>query len=181
MKKLCVILPIALILCFTVGCQDKDALAELEAIKAQEEVEEQNKTLVLRLYEEVFNARNLAIIDEIVSPNFIDHNPEPGFPPDRDGIKQVIIGFRDFFPDNQLTVEDWVVEGDKVVTRVIFRGTHQGEFLGIPPTGKQVMMTGFDIHRIKDGKIVERWGLFDTLMLMQQLGQELKLTGSQTP
>jgi steroid delta-isomerase-like uncharacterized protein len=174
MKKHYMILPLALILCFMVGCQDKAAMAELEEFKTQAEVEEQNKELVLRFYEEVLKDGNLAIVDEIVSPNFIGHNPEYGFAPDREGLKQIIIEFPNFFPDSHLTIEDCVVEGDKVITRLTFRGTHQGEFLGIPATGKQVIMAGIDIHRIEGDKIVERWGLFDHLGMMMQLGMELK-------
>ena len=140
---------------------------------------EANRELVRRLYEEVFNEGNLAVVDEIVGANFLDHNPEYGFPPDREGLRQITAAFDTFFPDNHITAEDWIVEGDKVVTRVTFRGTHEGEFAGILPTGRQVVISGFDIHRVEGGKIVERWGLFDALSLMTQLGAISLPEGSQ--
>ena len=85
-------------------------------------------------------------------------------------LKQFFVVLRSGFPDFQATIEDLFAEGDKVVLRFTFHGTHQGEFMGVAPTGKQVTMTGVEIFRIGDGKIVELWGQEDVLGMMQQIG-----------
>jgi len=132
---------------------------------------EEKKGLVRRFYEEIWKNGNLGIIDELCASDFVDHNPPPpGLAPGLEGAKQVFTMFRRAFPDMQFTVEDQIAEGDKVVSRGTFRGTHKGELMGIPPTGKQGKMTVIDIIRIVDGKMVERWGEMDMLGLMQQLG-----------
>lgn len=131
----------------------------------------ENKTISRRFYEEVFSRGNLAVADELLAANCVDHNPPgPGFPPGREGVKQVIMMFRSAFPDLQFTVEDQIAEGEKVVSRLTVRGTHQGELMGIPATGKKVTIGLVDILRMQDGKIVERWGQADLLGMMQQLG-----------
>ncbi len=130
---------------------------------------EQNKALDRRYVEEVLDKGNLAVIDEIMAPNYVGH--VPGFPPsDREGDKQLIAMFRAAFPDLHFTLEDQIGEGDKVVHRLTARGTHKGEFQGIPPTGKQVTVTGININYFVEGKVVESWGIIDMVGLMQQLG-----------
>lgn len=130
---------------------------------------EQNKALDRRYVGEVLDKGNLAVIDEIMAPNYVGH--VPGFPPsDREGDKQLIAMFRAAFPDLHFTLEDQIGEGDKVVHRLTGRGTHKGEFQGIPPTGKQVTVTGININRFAEGKVVESWGIIDMLGLLQQLG-----------
>jgi len=131
---------------------------------------EGNKALVRRVYEEIHNKGNLDAADELVSASFINHNAPPGMPPGPEGIKRVFTMFRSAFPDLNVTVEDMVAEGDKVVARLTLRGTHQREFMGLAPTGKQVTLSVIDIARIAGGKIVERWGVEDMLGLLQQLG-----------
>jgi steroid delta-isomerase-like uncharacterized protein len=135
---------------------------------------ENNKALVRRFYEEVYNKQNLAIIDELIATNFMSHTLDPGGVPTREGYKQFITGFLNAFPDVRVSVEDVIAEGDKVVARWVVRGTHKGEFRGptgsIPPTGKQVTVTSIDIFRIADGKFIERWPERDRLGLLQQLG-----------
>jgi predicted ester cyclase len=174
MKKILIILPLASILCFMVGCQDKEAMAELEAMKAQAEVEEQNKALVLRWFEEGMNKQNPDIIDEFFDANHILHFPGQPEDVNLDGWKQLVSAFIASFPDIHFTIEDQIAEGDKVVTRWTLRCTHQGEYMGIPATGKQVTYTGINISRHINGKYVEDWGNWDELGLMQQLGMELK-------
>jgi steroid delta-isomerase-like uncharacterized protein len=173
MKKLCMILPLALILCFMVGCQDKEAMAELEEFKAQAEVEEQNKEILRRFFEEVWGLGKLDALDDIVSNNIVVHVAGR----DIEGIenfKKFILGYRNAFPDIKFTIEEIIAQGDKVAERFTVRGTHQGELPGIPPTGKQIKITSIDIARYVDGKMVERWGQPDFLGMMQQLGMELK-------
>lgn len=130
---------------------------------------EDNKATARRWYEEVFNAGNLDLIHELFAPNFVDHdpvNPLPGL----EGVRQVVGMYRGAFPDLHITVEDWVAEGDKVVTRFRAQGTHKGPLLGITPTEKQVTVTGIDMLGFEHGKISEHWGNRDDLGMLQQLG-----------
>lgn len=131
---------------------------------------EDNKALDRRGFEEVWNQGNLAVIDELSAENVVTHNP-PGPPMQgTEAFKQFIQMYRSAFPDTQMTVEDQIAEGDKVVTRWTARGTHQGELMGIPATGKQVTVTGISVSRWANGKTVESWSNFDTLGMLQQLG-----------
>lgn len=130
-----------------------------------------NKAISIRFYEEVFSQGNLAVADELLAADCLDHNPPgPGFPPGREGVKQVIAIFRSAFPDLRITVEDQIAEGNKVASRLTIRGAHQGELMGVPPTGKTVTVGVVDILRMEGGQIVERWGQADLLGMMQQLG-----------
>ncbi|MFQ5794347.1 MAG: ester cyclase [Candidatus Bipolaricaulia bacterium] len=131
---------------------------------------EENKAKARRFYEEVFNQRNVDAVDEFVAADFVDHNPGPEQAPGREGLKRSFARTITTFPDLHVTVEDMVTEGDKITTRVTFRGTHDGEFEGTPATGKPMTITGIDIVRIEDDKTVERWGNFDELGMLQQLG-----------
>lgn len=131
---------------------------------------ENNKALVRRFYEEVFNQKKRAAIDEFSDPNYVDHTAPPGLPAGIEGQKQLIGMYLTAFPDLHLTVEDMIAEGDKVVSRWSGSGTHQGKFMGIPPTGKQGTVTGIEIIRIAGSKFVEHWMELDALGLLQQLG-----------
>jgi predicted ester cyclase len=128
---------------------------------------EENKALALRSWEAVDNPD---LIDEVYAPDVVWHNPDQ----DTHGIeeaKRYIGRFTTGFPDMSVTVEDVIAEGDKVITRVTFRGTHQGEVEEFgPPTGRQVEGEGITIHRIEGDKIVEEWNSYDNLSLLQQLG-----------
>jgi len=134
---------------------------------------EENKAVARRSYE-TFNTAmrtgNFGAFEEVLAANAVDHNPAPGQAPGLEGVKQVFGMFRTAFPDLHFTVEDMIAEGDKVVSRITAHGTHKGDFQGIPPTGKQMTQTGIDILHIAGGKVVERWGEFDNLGLMQQIG-----------
>jgi steroid delta-isomerase-like uncharacterized protein len=130
---------------------------------------EENKAVVRRGIEEVWNQKNVAIVDEIAAPDYVSHNPAMtthGL----EQYKQLVMMYFTAFPDIHLTIEDEIAEGDKVVTRVTARGTHQGSFMGIPPTGKQAVVTGIVIDRFANGKTVEAWNNLDDLGLLQQLG-----------
>jgi steroid delta-isomerase-like uncharacterized protein len=131
---------------------------------------EENKALVRRQVDEMWNQENLAVADEVYATDVIVHGGLPGQPSGVEAIKQGVKLDRAAFPDFHVTIDDLVGEGDKVVIHATIRGTHKGEWLGIPPTGKQVTMTGITIVRIADGKIVEVWNCADLLGLMQQLG-----------
>lgn len=132
---------------------------------------EDNKTLMRRFIEEVFNKKNMAAIDELIAPDHIDHSPTAAhLPSGIEGARQAIGMMLAAFPDMRVTVEDMIAEGDKVAFRMTSRGTQQGAFGSIPPTGKQVTISTIDIVRIEDGKIAEEWGIDDVMGLLQQLG-----------
>ena len=131
---------------------------------------ESNKGLLHRVIDEVWNQGDLSVAEEVYAADVMLHGSAPGLPPGIEGVKQVIAAQRDAFPDVRITIEDLVSEGDKVAERWTMRGTHKGEFMGIPATGKQVTSTGLVIVRIADGKIAEIWGASDQLDRMRQLG-----------
>ena len=130
---------------------------------------EQNKHVVRRAIEEVYNQGNLDVVEELVSRDFVAHvASENMYGPA--GMMQFVASLREAFPDLRMTIDDQIAEGDRVVTRWTARGTHTGSFQGIPPTGKQGTITGIDIDRFAGGKAVECWTNADYLGLMQQLG-----------
>jgi steroid delta-isomerase-like uncharacterized protein len=132
---------------------------------------EQNKTISRRSVEEAFKKGNLDVLDELVSPSFVNH--DPASPEDIrgvEGFKEFVNTYRSAFPDVRVTIEDQIAEGDKVVSRWSARGTQKGELQGIPASNKQVTVTGISIDRIEGGKIVESWNNWDTLGMLQQLG-----------
>jgi steroid delta-isomerase-like uncharacterized protein len=131
---------------------------------------EENKALVRRYVEEFVDRGNLDLSGEIFAPDFVRYGAGPDQVSGVEDLKQFLVMLHSGFPGFQSTIEDLFAEGDKVVLRFTFRGTHQGEFMGIAPTGKQVTMSGIDILRISDGKIVEMWNQEDVLGMMQQLG-----------
>ena len=130
---------------------------------------EENKATV-RKYRAAHNQNNLAALDQIVAKDLISHSALPGLPPGLEGGKMAHQVFLKSFPDTQTTTEDLVAEGDKVMERYTARGTHTGEFMGAPPTGKKFSVESIVIYRFANGKIVEMWGLNDAQGLMMQLG-----------
>jgi steroid delta-isomerase-like uncharacterized protein len=134
---------------------------------------EQNKTNFKRLYEEVFNQGDLDVADELIGANVVEHQQQPGVTPDAAGpelVKQIARFFRSAFPDLHIAVNDLIAEGDRVAARVTISGTHQGEIMGIAPTGKRVEIRSIDIIRFEDGRAAEHWGETDIMSMMQQLG-----------
>ncbi|OFW71540.1 MAG: hypothetical protein A2Y55_07240 [Actinobacteria bacterium RBG_16_68_12] len=131
---------------------------------------EDNKTSMQRLYQEVIGEGRIELIDELVSPGFVEHEAAPGLEPNRDGVKQFFGMFRAAAPDLTATVEDLIAEGDRVVARVWFSGTQTGELFGLPATGKQFRFQAIDILRFEEGLAVEHWGVTDMAGLMGQLG-----------
>ncbi len=131
---------------------------------------EANKALVRRFYDEVTNGRNVAVLDELLAPNFEGFKVEGAdHGQNREEFKQTMTMVLNAFPDHHQTIHDWIAENDKVVTRWTVQGTHQGEYAGIAPTGKQVKITGIDIFRVVDGKIVEVWAEVNMPGMMEQL------------
>ena len=145
----------AVIMVFMAGCEKKT---------------EKNKAIHRRLFEDVWSQGKLYLIDELFITDLVDHIPGV---PDIHGteeLKEYISIQRTVFPDIKFTIEDQIAEGDKLVTRWIFTGTHKGELMGIPPTGVQATVTGISFSRIAGGKIVECWSNCDDLGMLQQLG-----------
>jgi steroid delta-isomerase-like uncharacterized protein len=131
---------------------------------------EENKALVRRFYDEVTNGRNVAALDELLAPNFEGFKVEGAdHRQNREEFKHTMTMVLGAFPDHHQTIHDWIAENDKVVTRWTVQGTHQGEYVGIAPTSKQVKITGMDIFRVARGKIVEVWAEVDMLGVRQQL------------
>ncbi len=126
---------------------------------------EQNKAIVRSYMDEIMNKGNMAAIDNYLSDD-VTFNNARGFKQRFPAIRQTILSA---FPDHTLTIQDQFAEADKVVTRVTFRGTHQGSFNGIAPTGKQVEWSGIAMDRIADGKVVEMWHVQNTTVLLQQI------------
>ncbi len=123
-----------------------------------------------RLYD-LINAGDIDGFGDLLADDFVEHEEMPGLEPSREGVKQLFHMYRGAFPDLRLDVHDILVDGDKAVARVRATGTHQGEFLGMPATGKSVDVQLIDITRFDDdGLAHEHWGVFDALALMQQLG-----------
>jgi len=131
---------------------------------------EANKALVRRFVEEVQTDGNIGAVDEFLADNFVNHSVRPGLPPDRAGLKQLFTLFRQAFPDARAVIHQQIAECDDVMTRKSLHGTHEGAFLGIPATGREVTIDVIDILRVADGKITDHWSVVDRLGFMQQLG-----------
>jgi steroid delta-isomerase-like uncharacterized protein len=130
----------------------------------------ENSALVRRFIEEIFNQGNLEAAEEILAPDYIHHDPTTGqFGSGIEGFKQMISLYRQAF-DLRIVLEDQVGAEDKVVDRWTGHGTHQGEFMGLAPTRRNITATGISIHRIMNGKIAETWNNYDALGIFQQLG-----------
>ena len=132
---------------------------------------EQNKALARQLVEEVLNRGNMSRADEIIAPNFVEHEElPPEIPPGREAPKLMFTMLRRAFPDFKATSKQLIAEGDKVVLYMTWTGTQKGEFMGVPPTGKSIAIDVIDIIRIAEGQFVEHWGVMDQMAMMQQLG-----------
>ena len=128
------------------------------------------REVVRRFVDEYQTGGSEEAFAELLDPDVLDHSRPPGIAPGADGVRQQFDGFRAAFPDFRATILDQIAEGDKVVTRKVFHGTHQGELWGIPPTGREVEIHLIDIVRVASGRIVEHWNQVDRMGLMQQLG-----------
>ena len=131
--------------------------------------EQQNKAIVRRYYDEVLNQGKVEVLEELAIPDYVEHNSFPGQAAGLVGLRQraaaLWIAFRP-----QFTLDDLIGEGDRVAVRWTNHGTHQGDFLGMPATGRTFTITGIDIHVLRDGKLAEHWDVVDQLSLLQQLG-----------
>ena len=131
---------------------------------------EENKSIARRFFD-LYDAGQIDVIEqEILAPDAVIYLTGIPAPLNREAFKQTGLIFHAAFPDHRTVIEDQIAEGDTVVTRSIFYGTHRNELQGIPATGKQVSFMQVNIHQLKDSKIVRAWALFDQFSLMQQLG-----------
>ena len=116
------------------------------------------------------NEGKLEVIDEICSHDFVNHDPLPGTSPDFAGLKDFVTQVRSAFPDLETTAEDILVEGDRLAVRSTIRGTHKGDFMGIPASGKEVEVSNYDFVRFENDQAAEHWGTIDSAALMEQIG-----------
>jgi len=128
-----------------------------------------NKALVTEFIDALFSRGDLDAVDRYLT-RVRQPRPFPGFAPDREGFRRIGQAFRQGFPDWHSQLEALIAEGDLVSERFTARGTHRGEIMGVPPTGREVVLAGINIFRVQDGKLVERWGRTDDLGFLQQLG-----------
>jgi steroid delta-isomerase-like uncharacterized protein len=132
--------------------------------------EEANCALVRRFIDEVFNAGNFDSVNELLSPDYAHHDPTTQeFGSGMEGFKRLIGYYRQAFPDLEITLDDQFAAGDRVADRWTGRGTHEGELMGIPATGRPVIAGGISIHRIADGRIAETWNNYDAAGVLRQI------------
>ena len=173
MKKFLVALSLVFLLFIAINCQNQEVTAELEEMKAQAEIEEQNKEMVIQFYEEI-DKQNFDAAIAMLAPDSKLYG-QGGFESAKpDDLKPMFPAWFTAFPDYAHHIQDVIAKGDKVVVRTTYTGTHQGDFFGVPPTGNTFKYLGIHMLTIKDGKIVEAWILEDMLYLMNQLGMELQ-------
>lgn len=129
------------------------------------------KATMLRLYEDVMNKGDMGAIDEILADDFVEHEElPPGMPTGKEAPRALTSMMRGAFPDFHVTVEEMLQDGDKVITRARFSGTHKGEFMGMPPTNNRFDIPLIDIVEFRDDKAIAHWGVMDTARMMEQLG-----------
>jgi steroid delta-isomerase-like uncharacterized protein len=129
-----------------------------------------HKATIGKLYEEAVNGRNMDVIDEFVKEDVIENEEFPGIASGREGVKQFFRMMVEAFPDLRFDVQDVIAEGDRVAARCVMTGTHQGQFMDIPATGKKVTVHLIDIFRFEGGKLAEHWGVTDQVSMLQQMG-----------
>lgn len=174
MKNSLLVVSLVLLFCFAISCQNKAEKAELEKFRTQAKLDEQNKEIVKRFFEEL-NKGNIEIMSELYAPEYgwyySSITPKPMT------REETIEFFRmvfKAFPDINWTIQELFPIGDRVIAWMVVRGTHEGEFQGIPASGNKFEFSSFDMFRIQNGKIVEEREETDMLGLYQQLGMELK-------
>ena len=131
---------------------------------------DENKAVVRRYYDQVLNAGRLDVIDELATEDYVENDPFPGQGNGRADLKDRAATLLGAFAPMTFAIEDVIAEGDRVVVRWRCAGTHSGEFLGIPPTGRSYEIGGIDVHRVADGRLAEHWHVVDQLSQLQQLG-----------
>ncbi len=173
MKKLLVLLPFFLFIIFS--CQNKETQAKLDEVNAKTELEKQNKALIEK-YIEAWNTQDFKVIDECLSPQikvYVPSNAED--PMSLELFKEWLHGILQPFPDSHYDIRDIFCEGDRICVRWAYTASHQGDYMGLPPSGMKVQGSAIEIFRVENGKIVEERSEMDAMGLVMQLGFELKL------
>ncbi|KQY10063.1 hypothetical protein ASD37_06880 [Mycobacterium sp. Root135] len=127
--------------------------------------------VVRRNVEAVQNGGDFAVFDEIFADDFVDHTPQQGVPADKDGVRMLYTGLRAAFADFHAEIHWQTVEDDEVTTFKTYHGTHAGDFLGVPATGRKIQFDTIDVFRVRDGRLVDHWRIADLLGLLIQLGR----------
>ena len=127
-------------------------------------------TMIERIPLEVINNNRFELIDELYATDYVEHTPQPGVPPTREGFKQTAIALKKAFPDLRYTIDDVIDGGDRIVHRLTASGTMKGDFAGMPATGKYATWTEIHIGRVVNGRLTEHWGVIDQLSMLIQLG-----------
>jgi steroid delta-isomerase-like uncharacterized protein len=128
------------------------------------------KQMAERWFSEVMSEGKIEVIDELCAPDYIEHDPFPGTSADLAGLKDSIGVIRAAFPDIEVTADDMVLEGDRLAVRSTMRATHEGDFMGMPASGKKVEVSNYDFVRFENDQAVEHWGVIDSAALMEQIG-----------
>jgi steroid delta-isomerase-like uncharacterized protein len=128
------------------------------------------KAMAQRWFGEVVSEGKLEMVDELCSADYVEHDPFPGTSADIDGLKESITIIRSAFPDIEATADEIIVEGDRLAVRSTMRGTHDGDFMGVPASGKKIEVANYDFVRFEGDKAVEHWGVIDSAALMEQIG-----------
>ena len=173
MKKLFMILPLVLIICFMVGCQDKEARAELEEFRAKAEVEEQNIELIRDFLGEL-DSGNWDLIHEIFADDCKFYSPSDSAPSSKNEQFAELDVMLAAFPSFKHDIKDMIAKDDKVIVWVVCSTTHEGEFQGIPASGNKIQYGEIAVYRIQNGKVVEFVQEYNALSMMMQLGFELR-------
>jgi steroid delta-isomerase-like uncharacterized protein len=156
------LIPIAVCtLSVVAGCQPQQSVNEMMA--------EKNKQLMTQLYD-AYNAKDWDKISTFIAADYVEHNPMPNQKPGLEGMKETFTMMTSAFPDFKVTANKIIAEGDHVCNYYTVTATHQGDWMGMPATGKAMNVDGIEIVRIADGKVVEHWEVFDAVKMMQQLG-----------
>jgi predicted ester cyclase len=140
---------------------------------------DENKALVQRLYDDLFNRGRLRLADQLIAPDFVNHVVPPGTPQGPDGVRHIITMLRSACPDSRYVIEDLIAEDDKVAARVTFSGTHAGVFQGLPPTGQRVLQEQIHILRIAGERGAELWAAWDNLALLRHVGGRVVRAGKE--
>ena len=128
------------------------------------------KAVVRRNTEEVQSRGKFDVFEELFADDFVDHTPQPGMTPNKDGVRDLYHRLRVAFPDFRADIHWQAADGELVTTYKTYHGTHQGMFLGVAPTGRKIHFETVDVMRVRNGKITDHWGVANLFSLMQQLG-----------
>lgn len=131
---------------------------------------ERNKALIQRLFDEVLNAGNFGLLDQLIGASYVEHNPVANQAAGAAGVRDRIRDLRKAFPDLRFVLDELVGEGEVVAARYHWQGTHKGTFLGIAPTGRRLSVRGMDFYRLEDGRVIEHWDVVDEFGMLSQLG-----------